>query len=256
LSRFSNLTLLIRDPIHLITRAFQRRKREKLAMDKEDPEKELVGLLCRKSNELGVLPSKFGFVTKQGWVIRTWKRRWLVLCRSSLLYYKDMNSLTPQGGVSLAGVSLNLREGTLYLVCQLSYTVKKSGMSRLENRTLALRGLTAAQTDEWYFALQNAVKQHLGAEHAVKGAASSPPPVPNRVARHMTVRRLRSPVIAERFMRFKDLLTQPDSAAVSKLNDAFIFRIRSSNMDEHVCVCSVACSCACFDVLLSGFCGS
>jgi hypothetical protein len=110
-------------------------------MEKQvDFEKELVTLLARKSSDLGVLPTKFGFVVKQGHVIKSWKKRWLVLCRLSLLYFKDMNSPTAQGGVSLAGVAMNMQNGVLYLSCPVSFIVKKNGMTRFENRTLALKG--------------------------------------------------------------------------------------------------------------------
>ncbi len=68
-----------------------------------DFEKELVVLLGRKASDLGVIPSKFGFVVKQGSFVKSWKRRWLVLCRLSLLYFESMESERALGGLSLAG---------------------------------------------------------------------------------------------------------------------------------------------------------
>ncbi len=217
-------------------------------LSSEVAEAELVTLLGRRSGELGVLPSKFGFASKQGHVVRRWRRRWLVLARLSLLYYSDMDSSLPQGGVSLANLRMVLAEDTLFLVCSVSYTVRPlSGLSRLTGRTLALRGLSSTHIAQWRDAIAAAIaalalpEARISTSPAPALPTSAPPPVPRRTARQSLARvgrpqsaRAQLPELPERLAQFRSLLTGAESAAVSRINEEFIFRIRSSNMDEHV----------------------
>ncbi len=217
-----------------------------MQLNGEQAEGELIGLLGRRSGELGVLPSKFGFASKQGHVVRRWRRRWLVLARLSLLYYSDMDSPLAQGGVSLAGLRMTLADDTLFLVCSVSFTVRLTGLARLTGRTLALRGLSSAHIAQWRDAIAAAVATHAAPEAIplspkLLPAPGPPPPVPGRSGRQSFVRKSRArsargqlPELPERLAQFRNLLTAPESAAVNRINDDFIFRIRSSNMDEHV----------------------
>ncbi len=77
---------------------------------------------------------------------------------------------------------MNVQHGVLFLSCPVSYTVKKSGLVRLENRTLALKGLTVREIEEWFFAMNAAIKT-LNPAHQI---AVSAPPLPSRKAKQLT----------------------------------------------------------------------
>jgi len=51
------------------------------------------------------IPSKEGFMTKKGEVVKNWKRRWFVLYGSMLFYYKKQGDSSPAGWVNLQEIT-------------------------------------------------------------------------------------------------------------------------------------------------------
>eukprot|EP00004_Rigifila_ramosa_P019562 TRINITY_DN4997_c0_g1_i3.p1 TRINITY_DN4997_c0_g1~~TRINITY_DN4997_c0_g1_i3.p1 ORF type:complete len:352 (+),score=73.33 TRINITY_DN4997_c0_g1_i3:534-1589(+) len=48
-----------------------------------------------------------GYLTKQGHVIKNWKRRWCVIAHGTLYYYKDKQESEPLGIINLSGVTIH-----------------------------------------------------------------------------------------------------------------------------------------------------
>lgn len=108
---------------------------------------------------------KEGWLTKQGGVIKTWKRRWFVLNKSTLIYYKKPGA-EEQGRIQLDSASNVLTAPE----CKRQPSFKVI----TKQRTFYMVADVSQQVSEWIAAISSA----MASQNVVESADSPPPPPP------------------------------------------------------------------------------
>lgn len=70
---------------------------------------------------------KQGTLTKQGAIVKSWKKRHCVISHGALLYYKSNTAPLPQGGLTLMDAAVTFSEGLLQVRSPVSYTSSSKG---------------------------------------------------------------------------------------------------------------------------------
>jgi len=89
-----------------------------------------------------------GYLTKQGKVVKNWKRRWFVLRNTRLYYYKSSVARKPKGKILLKDVVL----------VDVSYSGNQFGFHlNTPNRPFDFYADCQRDKDSWLYALSNAI---------------------------------------------------------------------------------------------------
>ena len=112
-----------------------------------------------------------GFLYKRGKLTSRWQRRWCILAKESLSYYKDTSSKRPQGRIAVKQIgALTRSQGTkakdsgrtsrkpdavdgVALMGFMSMDVAGGGRFSGNNRTFIFSSAMESTMDEWYLAL-------------------------------------------------------------------------------------------------------
>ncbi len=70
---------------------------------------------------------KQGVLTKQGAVVKNWKKRHCVITHGALLYFKSNSTPLPQGGLTLMDAAVTFAEGVLQVRSPVSFTSSSKG---------------------------------------------------------------------------------------------------------------------------------
>jgi len=96
---------------------------------------------------------KQGFLEKQGFIVQSWKKRWFVLKKGSLYYYKRPQDSSPKGIISLVQTSVvpytAVSGHQSHADPQLLFTIK-TGV-----RNFHLKASTPTERDDWVRAISN-----------------------------------------------------------------------------------------------------
>ncbi len=102
---------------------------------------------------------KQGVLTKQGAVIKNWKKRHCVISHGALLYYKANSASIPQGGLSLCDAAVTFAEGVLQVRSPMSFTNVKGRAEEARDRVFKFKG-EPAELKDWLYQL-TATKNQL-----------------------------------------------------------------------------------------------
>ena len=118
-------------------------------------------LLSKSNNEISVVSFKIGVIkegemTKQGGNIKNWKKRWFVLEKGHLYYYKDKIAVKPKGDIVLQSVHV-VKVPIEKSGKPNSFLIATRGTLKREGRDYLIYCDTPEECDEWVSVLKNQI---------------------------------------------------------------------------------------------------